>query len=206
MAQDSPKPGPARLAAADDMGFAHGWHDAKRSFPRARKRPFFLTAPPPRRRPGPSWKGHGDDGFRSVGRVARLGPGVRRGGKEVGGGTLPCSPAKAGAQTGSPPSRGNIKAASPCEEAAFSQSASHGQSPCRRPRRAAPAGLGRVLHQLGAGRPAPQNLNATVPRRLCQRKLSSERLNAVPAVFGASTNGLFAGCVPRVTRTRASSS
>ncbi len=100
----------------------------------------------------------------------------------------------------------NERAASPCGEAALSISASHGQSPCRRSRRAAPAGLGRVLHQLGAGRPAPQNRNATVPRRLCQRKLSSERLNAVPAVFGASTNGLFAGCVPRVTRTRASSS
>ena len=47
------------------------------------------------------------------------------------------------------------KAASSPEEAAFSNHASHGQSPCRRTRRAAPAGLGRVLRQGGAGRPAP---------------------------------------------------
>ena len=40
-------------------------------------------------------------------------------------------------------------------EPSFLHHASHGRSPCRRPRLAAPAGLGRVLRQLGAGRPAP---------------------------------------------------
>ena len=49
--------------------------------------------------------------------------------------------------------------------------------------------------------PAPlsdQKWKPTVPRRLCQRKLSSLRVRTVPAVFGASTNGFVAGAEPRV--------
>ncbi len=36
--------------------------------------------PPPRRRPGPKWKGRSNDAHRSVGDVSQLGPGLRRGG------------------------------------------------------------------------------------------------------------------------------
>ncbi len=76
---------------------------------------------------------------------------------------------------------------------------------------AALAGLGRVLHQIGAGRPAPQNLKFTVPRSECQRRYSSLRRKVVPLVLGAIRNGLLASrtglpasAVPAVTRTRAS--
>ena len=47
-----------------------------------------------------------------------------------------------------------------------------------------------------------QNRNAAVARSEFQRNMSSLRLKSVPVVFGARTNGLVAGDVPRVTRTR----
>ncbi len=171
---------PARLAAADDMGFAHGERDLKRPLPRVRKRPFqnCYHLDFERHHPGegrgpigkvsgivrsallatfPSWA----PAFAGVVRVfagenlclvlpRRREPSLdsRLRGENASGSVANHRRAEQDGSQGIPNKK---KAASSAGEAAFSVSARHGQSPCRRPRRAAPAGLGRVLHQLGAG-------------------------------------------------------
>jgi len=68
---------------------------------------------PPRRRPGPNWESRGNEAMRHASIVPQLGPGLRRGGGILRASHLPrCFPAKAGTQSGLPPSRENRKCSS----------------------------------------------------------------------------------------------